>query len=99
MKKTFILPLVFTALAFGSCKKAYICDCVTTDRITSPTGTDVYTYPSKSTAYSEKMSKKQAEAACKHEEEAIHTSYENWWTTNGTNPDPDITTSTACTLR
>jgi hypothetical protein len=98
MKKSLILPLVLVGLAFGSCKKAYICNCVTTDQVKNPSGTDIYKYSNRSTIYSEKMTKKQAEATCSHEEEAIHSSYENWWTSNGNRPDPNFTTSTECSL-
>jgi len=97
MKKIMIMA-VFASLTAASCKKSYTCNCTTTDRDSSGSTVQTYTYKNSSTVYSEKMSKKQAEAACKHEEQAVHSTYSNWFSNNGSSPDPKYTTTTSCQI-
>ena len=97
MKSFFLFALLL--LSLSSCKKSYTCDCVTTENKGRRGFVMTSTYKNTSTSYSEKMTKKQAQAACKHEEEAITSSYKNWRTENGTTADPDANTSTSCNLK
>lgn len=96
MKTFFLIALMI--LGLSSCKKKYTCDCITTENKGRRGFVMISTYKNSSTPYSEKMTKKQAEASCKHEEEAISSSYKNWRTENGTTADPDASTSTSCNL-
>ena len=98
MKRT--IPVLFAiAAVLAGCKKTYTCECVTTDRYDDGSTVETVTYKSAGGEYSAKMSKKQAEAACNHEEEATESAYTNWWTDNGTVPLDGISTSTECTLK
>lgn len=90
---------MLTALGLSSCKKNYTCDCVTTENKGRRGFVMNSTYKNTSTSYTEKMTKKQAKSACKHEEEAITSSYKNWRTENGTTADPDANASTSCNLK
>jgi hypothetical protein len=75
MKTQIILPLFVIGLAMTSCKKEYTCNCITTD---TTGGGPALAVSNKSTAYSAKMTKKQAEAACKHEETAVQSNFESF---------------------
>lgn len=97
MRSAFLAALMIFTLC--SCKKKYTCDCVTTENKGRRGFVFITEYKNTSKAYSEKMTKSQAKAACKHEEEAIDSSYENWWTANGTASDTSVTTSTSCNLK
>jgi hypothetical protein len=99
MKKLIILSAALLAFAATSCKKAYTCNCVTTDTYTDPSGNETYVYKNTSKAYSAKMSKKQAESACDHEETAVHSTYLNAYTDNGSSPDPTFSTNTECSIK
>lgn len=100
MKKTLFFLLACAGLL--SCKKNYTCNCTTT--------TMAYNYSTgqlrpivaegDGVSYSQKLSKKNAEAACKHEEVAIQQSLYNAWTDNGyTIRRPDETVTTVCELK
>ena len=97
MKSVFLVALMI--LGLSSCKKNYTCECVTTENTGRRGFTTISTYNNSTTPYKEKMTKNQAEAACKHEEEAITSSYKNWRTENGTTADPDANASTSCNLK
>jgi hypothetical protein len=99
MKKTVILSFIVAGTVLVSCKKAYTCECITTDKETVSGVVTEKTYKNGSTAYGKKMTKKQAEAACKHEGEALHSSYESFLTENGNSPVNDVTTTTTCSLK
>jgi hypothetical protein len=58
-------------MAFVACKKEYTCDCKTT--VTSSNSIEYAKNDSKS--YGAKMTKKQAQSACEHEETGLETSY------------------------
>lgn len=97
MYKLALLPLLCLTL---SCKKTYECNCSTTIVMKFSSGaTDTRIFPNQPEAYSEKLSKKQAEASCSHQEEAIQTSITNAWTNNGLFPLEDgESIVTECTL-
>jgi len=93
----FFLILIFTG---ASCKKAYTCQCSTTTTIpSSVTQGDPYTTINRSQniEYSAKMKKKQAEAACEHEQQTISSIMQNGWTENGTY-NSGIVSVTTCDL-
>lgn len=77
MKKYLIV--LFSVLALASCKKKYTCDCSTVVSESRGGGTTNYlfTFPADKKQYSEKMTKKQAEAACEHQQNAIETVFKN----------------------
>lgn len=84
MKNLLILPLVLFAM---SCKKNYQCTCTTTFVMKFSSGaTDTRIFPNEVEAYSEKLSKKQAEAACSHQQQAVQSSITNAVTNNGLFP-------------
>lgn len=95
MKKITILAVALLAISFASCKKEYTCACTTTLSYTG--GKD--DYKDDAQAYSKKMSKKTAEAACDEKQVAIDASYKNALTDNGVEPDPGVTAKTACELK
>jgi hypothetical protein len=70
--KTLIVAIAVMVLTLSACKKNYTCECSTTTTFVAP-GFGNFPFPSKSEdkAYSKKMTKKQAEAACEHEGETI----------------------------
>lgn len=71
MKKPVILFLFLAGASFISCRKAYTCDCVLTDRYDDGDTTFTVTAQNTSSTYSKKMTKKQATAACDHEEASL----------------------------
>jgi len=81
-----------------SCKKEHTCDCITT-HVDNASGAITKEIKSTSKVYSEKMTEKQAKAACNHEAEAVNSSYENYWSNNGAVVDPSFSTSTNCQLK
>lgn len=86
--------LLLGCLLVVACKKEYTCKCTTTVSYTGHN--DIYS--SKTTKFSEKMKKEEAQAICNHEGTNINTSYYNAFTEGGTFP---INTSfkTSCTLQ
>ncbi|PBQ31868.1 hypothetical protein CNR22_08825 [Sphingobacteriaceae bacterium] len=96
MKTASLLALMI--LGLSSCKKSYSCECVTTETTGRRGFVSTSTYKNTETPYDQKMTKSQAQAACQHEEEAIQSSYTNWWTENGTTSDPSVSVSTSCDL-
>ncbi len=56
-------------------------------------------YKDNAEAYSKKMNKKTAEAACDEKEKALDASWKNGLTDNGTDPNPGVTASTTCELK
>ena len=75
--------LLFLAL-FCSCKKSYTCECNTTITYYSTSNNQFYTVvePGNKVAYDQKLSNKQAKAACQHEENSVQTNFLNWFTYN-----------------
>jgi len=82
-----ILVLLFSLCLF-SCKKTYTCDCKSTWVFKSTSSGNYYTYiyPGDKTAYSEKLSKKQAIAACEHQENTIESDLISGITESGKYP-------------
>lgn len=81
-----LLLFPFILLGFG-CKKSYQCNCTTTVVMKFSSGsTDTRIFPNTPEAYSEKLTKKQAEASCEHQEQAVLSSFTNAWTNNGMFP-------------
>lgn len=77
MKKNLIV-FSLLGLAVVSCKKTYTCDCEVSQTIEMPNGTtETQTIKNTSVAYSKKMTKKQATAACDHEAFAVKSSFAN----------------------
>jgi len=81
-KTIFCLSVLFL---FCSCKKTYTCECNTTITYYSSSYKQFYTVvePGNKVAYDQKLSNKQAKAACQHEEIAVQTNYLNWFSSNG----------------
>jgi hypothetical protein len=96
MKKITLLAAVIVVASFTSCKKAYTCSCSTV--FTYSTGSPD-TYKDDAKAYSKKMNKKTAQAACDEKKAAIDADYKNALTNNGTDPNPGVTTATTCDLK
>lgn len=94
MKNITLLVAALVLIGFSSCKKAYSCECTTT---LNYVGTTPDTYGSKTTTYSEKMTKKQAQSACDHEAVTIKSNFNDVITQAGATG--FVTPSTACTLK
>ena len=79
MKPSIFILLFFAALALGSCKKNYTCDCelINTYKGVAPDSSYTRRYKNSSTPYDKKMTEKQAKAACDHEAESILSNYQN----------------------
>lgn len=75
--------IVFLLLLY-SCKKNYTCAC-SVKRVFYASDQKLHTVENggSSTVYTQKLTKKQATAACTHEENAMQTSLTNWYTYNG----------------
>lgn len=76
-----ILGIVLAALFFTGCKKQYSCECSVHSQYING---DSETNHSEIKEYNRKMKKKEAQAACEHESEAIKTTFMNSYTENGT---------------
>lgn len=77
MNKTLLL-LLGIIISLCSCKKTYTCTCSTSYTFkNSGSGYTNIIIPGSKTAYSQKMSKKQATEACRHEQTAIQTNFSN----------------------
>ncbi len=90
MKKRIFLSVV-VSLLFFSCRKTYTCECYTTFVLlfTNSQGASYYgsgVIPGSKTPYTEKLSEKQARAACRHEEAATEESFTKVITNNGSSP-------------
>lgn len=85
--KKIIFPLFGIIVFLSSCKKTYTCTCNTSFTFKNSGGgyTNIIV-PGSKTAYSQKMSKKQAVEACRHEQTAIQTNFTNGITGNGSSP-------------
>lgn len=85
------------ALATVSCKKTYTCECSTITSASSQGFSISFPSKSDSKAYSKKMTKKQAEAACDHMAESIESSERAIFEQD---PDPELQLSvkTKCSL-
>ncbi|MBA2613117.1 MAG: hypothetical protein H0U95_14200 [Bacteroidetes bacterium] len=85
MIKSLLLFYAFViSFSFSSCKKNYTCDCNTNSTLKTSNGDFVSIIsPGSKTPYTEKMSKKQAIEACKHEQTSIQTNFTNGITGNG----------------
>ena len=81
-----LILLLFGVLLF-SCKKSYTCDCKSTWVIKSSNG-NFYTYifPGEAAPYNEKLTKKQAKAACAHQQVTTESDLNNNITDNGKYP-------------
>ena len=86
MKKTLLL-LLGIILSLCSCKKTYTCSCSTSYTFkNSSSGYTNIIIPGSKTSYSQKMTKKQAVEACRHEQNSIQTNFTNGITGNGSSP-------------
>jgi hypothetical protein len=74
MKKTALL-LFLLAVGFVSCKKQYTCRC--TVSVYDYNETIPHVYKSESTPIAEKMTQKQAEDVCQHQQAALNATYRN----------------------
>lgn len=83
MKKIILTSAVLLAFVAVSCKKPYTCTCTTT---TTYSGGSPDINKSHVKEYSEKMTQKQAESACDHEEQAIKSTFDASFTENGSQP-------------
>ena len=94
MKK--LIFIIALTTIFASCKKKYNCRCNTT--VIFANAGYQSTYLTKNVPMTEKMTEKQAKAACAHEALSINDTYTNFitnnsnWSSNGLNP------STICSL-
>ena len=85
MKYIFLLPALLMLVC--SCKKKYTCACETAYTYKNTSGSySTTTFPGSNSSYSEKLSKKQATAACNHEGTAIQTNFTNAMTNEGHEP-------------
>lgn len=86
MRLFLVVPVL--CLLFSSCKKTYTCECYTSVTFYDPKSGRFYTevIPSNKLTYNEKLTEKQATAACRHEEVTTQTSFVNWFTYNGNVP-------------
>jgi hypothetical protein len=80
-----------------SCKKKYNCSCSTTI-------IDTYYYSqayhvSETKPMSKKMTKKEAEAVCEHEEKNINDTYMNLFTNSGTQSSYGMSATTVCKIK
>lgn len=81
-KLNLFIPLVIVMLS--SCKKNYTCLCNTEIIFeSSTTGLTAKNFSAGLEAFDEKLSKKQAKAACNHMEGVVQTNVTNWYTVNG----------------
>lgn len=78
MKRT--LHFVFLFLLLSSCKKNYLCRC----SVTIMESGIPFKFSSSVRPVEEKLTKKQAKAVCKNQEEQLFTSYGNLYSNNGT---------------
>ncbi len=97
MKKIFFLIVVASVLS--SCKKTYVCDCVTTFSYPGSANYPSTTYESTSgIAYTKQMTKRKATAACEHEGKNINSTYTNIKTNNGQTSLVGTSITTECKL-
>ncbi len=109
IKQKFYLVVLACVLVLMSCKKTYTCECTLIRNHTShgsPDSTYTENYNGGSSAYGQKMTEKQAKAACKHEEQSILSNYESannsvysQFSKFGIKPDPNDQFSASCTLK
>ncbi|MGE0568175.1 MAG: hypothetical protein AB7O73_09515 [Bacteroidia bacterium] len=79
-----IIVVLITMLSITSCKKKYQCACTTQLTIKYNNGVfDTFYYPGERKEYSEKMTQKQAQAACDHNKEAVERTFTSAYTNNG----------------
>ena len=100
MKKLFFCIAISCLV---SCKKTYTCECYTTftyqqrGAITGQNYTQII--PGNKEAYTQKMTEKQAKAACSHEAKAVETDFANNVSNNGTFPLANGSPTTSCGLK
>jgi len=82
-------------------KKIYTCSCNTTLTYkNSPTSYATEIFPGDKSAMDQKLTKKQATAACAHQQTAIQTNLTNGWTDNGKYPlEPGESITTECLVK
>ena len=98
--KKFRFVVLLAGLALASCKKEYSCDCTSTVTFTDNGFSYTQYFKNESTPYSQKLSEKQAESVCDHEEETIASTLRNNITANGTQPfPPEIQLTVGCNLK
>ena len=88
-------------LSLTSCTKTYVCKCSSTVIYYNNNSGNLEseTFPGETKSFSEKMTKKQAQAACANEATVIQTSLMNYTTDNGTFPlRPGEGTTTNCSI-
>lgn len=85
MKKFILFFLAGTlAISLVSCKKKYTCTCNTNYTFkNSGGGLTTIIIPAKNETYSQKMTEKQARAACRHEATTIESNFQNGITGSG----------------
>lgn len=96
MKHILLAAVSMLAIASVSCKKTYSCDCTTTTTVSIPGFGSIPVVTKSNEAYSAKMTKKQAQAACDHEAITIESMEKDVIAkdTSGL----DITASTKCKI-
>lgn len=100
MKKS-ALAVLLAGIVVAACKKSYTCDCTVTQTSIDSAGTTyVSTYRNTVSSYTKKMSKSQAEEACRHEQGAVQSNFNVLITRNGTVATPtNLSISTACYIQ
>ncbi len=99
MKRRFLVFVTLSTLLV-SCRKRYTCECYTTLVFQYQGGYASIVLPASKSAYTAKLTEKQARAACQHEEAAVESSYTNAETNNGNNPlQPGESVKTSCGLK
>lgn len=84
MRKIYHTVFLIIILFLSGCKKQYTCNCTTqTVYESSLINTIVDSKSEQGISYKRKMTKKQAVAACKHEEGSIQSLHENMVNNNG----------------
>lgn len=81
--------LLSAGLLFVSCKKNYTCECSSVITLYYESDKKFHTdppYNNHTAPYSEKMKKKQAIAACEHEQRVTQSNLVNAFTANGRDP-------------
>lgn len=91
MKLTYRVVIIFAVTFLCSCKKSYTCSC--TNTIYANGGT-ILRQTTTGKAYSAKMTKKQADAACAHEKVSINDN-----TTDQLGGDPNVTSTVDCSVK
>ncbi|MGZ3930546.1 MAG: hypothetical protein ACXVPQ_08325 [Bacteroidia bacterium] len=99
MKKHYFI-FCFASFLFICCKKEYTCDCKITWTHFNGSNSVTTDWPGTSESFTKKMTKKEAQSACDHEQSAILTNFMNAFTDNGNESLPEGEKfSSSCSLK